>query len=801
MREKLLAFANEYAADMDNRGSDGDELRSINHPLVFLFLGDQTEEALRQVAALNGKQWNNSAGVVYLHVGTKPLDADDDRSLYRWTMPAAAGDKKSLRADLHKRFYQDEAKLLELNVILRKMNSRIAEFGRMYSHLQRLNIAVVTELDDPCNVLLPELTVLIKSVFGEHFRSVMIDLYGLLEEKQVEETYAFSSSLGVSFLRETDSYQDRGYRFEAMLQVTGEGIRLPVMHGPSPLFDMVYLLSNKDERGIFADSGMQGAYDIISGLNLLKNRKAQQELDPQHGAYNNQQFKQNMIPPDTDGRCYASAGMARVKRPDQAIALTALYHWYRLALQRLKENSASRDSRELLHELELEEGRSSRLAEELVSEPAKAVDGMYGMLYHPVSPSELKTMTLREAEIALFGGNAQTFFETNVARRAETALAQRGLPRELERRFRERVLNHPAYGFISGCAWTAETLEGGIAHELREQLRENAAHIEQCREELKRKYDERVEAQSFGQASLWSRLRNQLSVKQVVRHIVDEVYGMKLELLYLETKQQLLAGYIGKLEELHAYAAPFAERLRRLETALRDTSRSSISVTNDYLGRNINEFYEQVVKEIADELEERRGVQFYWEDRCLGNISALLLQGEEALIDRLIEAARKDLFSHRLFSRTFEDELLKRANVAASYDNREVLSKEDLFRDLYATLENEAAIRIDVYRSTHRHRYEEKYIFGDYQSEFVQYAYAVDHGSRTYKLGCIHEKKPSGIEKLNLMGGFRLDDLMYYRNGKIYYDTYVQNGYQFHGIELSGPEDRSSEPKALPDQD
>lgn len=93
MRDTLLAFANEYDAEMDSQGSDADELRSINHPLVFLFLGDQTEEALRQIRKLNGNQWNNSEGVVYLHVGTKPVEPDEN--LYSWALPALSDDKKS----------------------------------------------------------------------------------------------------------------------------------------------------------------------------------------------------------------------------------------------------------------------------------------------------------------------------------------------------------------------------------------------------------------------------------------------------------------------------------------------------------------------------------------------------------------------------------------------------------------------------------------------------------------------------------------------------------------------------------
>ncbi|MFH5181357.1 hypothetical protein ACHHV8_01155 [Paenibacillus sp. TAB 01] len=781
MREALLSFANTYAAEKETNGNDADELRSINHPLVFLFLGDASSEALKQVHRLGGKRWNNSAGVVYLHVGSEPQEVPGGGNVYTWTMSGPETEKKTLRSELYRQFYQDEPKLLELNVILRRMNNRISEYGRMYSSMQRLNIAVVVKADDPLSVLVPELTVLMRSIFGEHFRSVQTDLYTLLEEKQVGESFALSSSFGVSFLREADYCQSREYALEGQLQVTGEGIKLPVRHGPAPLFDMVYFLSDKDERGIFPESGMQGCYELICSLNLLKNRKVPDELDPQHGAYNNQQFKQNMTPPDAGGGSYVSAGYAKVQRPNQAIALAVLYHFYRRALNRLQENASGKDTRQVLELLELEPHRIDDRIRGLMSGHDKALDGMYGLLYHNISAAELKQMTLRQAEAALYGGNAQTFFETNVVRRVEAAFDSQEYGRALARRFQERVAADPAYGCISGVRWTAEREPGSLPSELRAQWKETVQLLEQGRAELEQRYEEAVELQGMAQRSLWSRLTKQLPIKEAVRYVLDEIYGLKLELLALRMKQRLLELYLDELEGLHVQMRQLADRAGQAEQSLRDASRSFTFHSSDYLGRNIHEYYGQVVSTVTDELEERRGADFYWNERSLGSITGLLEQGEDKLVQRLIEAARRDIFVHPLFDQTFEGELLERANVAASYDNREVLSKEDLYRDLYATLESEAAIRADVYRSTHRHRYEEKYFFGDYRSEFIQYAYAVDHGSRTYKLGCVHEKKPSGIEKLNLMGGFRLGDLMYYRNGRLYYDTYVQNGYLFHG--------------------
>lgn len=35
------------------------------------------------------------------------------------------------------------------------------------------------------------------------------------------------------------------------------------------------------------------------------------------------------------------------------------------------------------------------------------------------------------------------------------------------------------------------------------------------------------------------------------------------------------------------------------------------------------------------------------------------------------------------------------------------------------------------------------------------------------------------------MGGFHLEDLMVYRNGKVYYDSYTENGYELHPAELA----------------
>jgi hypothetical protein len=221
----------------------------------------------------------------------------------------------------------------------------------------------------------------------------------------------------------------------------------------------------------------------------------------------------------------------------------------------------------------------------------------------------------------------------------------------------------------------------------------------------------------------------------------------------------------------------------RLESELKEAALQSIRLTDDDVGQNIFDYYEKVTAAAVAELEDKRGKTVLFEERFIGNVDGLLAGGEERLLERLIDVSRSYILRAEPFNQSFEDELLLRANVSVAYGNRATLTKDELFRQLYRTLEDHAAINIRLLDYTHEHRYEEKYLFGDRESEFIQYALGVDETTRIYKLGCVDERRSSGVEKLNLMGGFHIEDLMYYRNGKLYYETYVQNGYEFHALD------------------
>lgn len=780
MQERLKAFAADYDAEADKQAYASDGLRSINHPLVFAFVGDESLEALRAVYELNEAKWNNSRGVVYLHAYTDRTLSKDN--VFGIRLPALSTDRKTSRQELHRQFHDDSLKLAEFNRVVRRMSNRIAEFGSMYASFQQMNMAVVTMTHDPCSVLLQEVTLLLKTVLRESFKQIQIDLYGLIREKQDNGDFAYAASAAVAFMRELDVYQSRGYSYSAPLQVTEDQIRLPVEHANAPLFDLVYLLSDKNERGLFVDGSMEANYEIICSMCLLKNRKAAGDNDPLREGYNNQHYKQHIVPAGAQGNVYSTAGYSKVKRPNRAIALTVLHHLTQAAIGKLKEQGAA-DRRTIMELWQLDAASVDRRTEALVPESGKLED-MNALLFSTVSFDELKRLTLAEAERLMYGRHAGDFFREHFTAKAGLLLERIDADREVREAAERRIVNDPRYGLYCAYAWTSEKEDAVVYQELRKWMKETEKQLEDGRLQLEHWLQEPVDMQPFRRVPMMKKS----TLKHFSRFFFENVYGKRLELLLLETKLALLRRYEAAFARLHETVRPKVEQLFALERQIREASRQSVSEANDYLGRNISEYYETVVADILKELQAKRGEAFLFEERFVGNVAGHLEDGPTRLLERLIEVCGKEIFVYEPFRQSFEDELIRRANVTVRYDDKDrVLSKERLYRDLYDTLKEQATVHVEVYNYTHKHRYEEHYFFGDSESEFIRYAFEVDTGNRPYKLGCVHENKNSGIERLGIMGGFRIEDLLVYRNGKKYYDSYRANGYQFHAIEPDEP--------------
>ncbi|MFL6556281.1 MAG: hypothetical protein ACJ8MO_09215, partial [Bacillus sp. (in: firmicutes)] len=315
MRDLLQTYAHTFSKQLEKMTLEVNEQRSVNHPIVFLFMGDLALGALKSIMIINEEKWHNSSGVLYFHAYQK--ETITNPNVLSIQLPDQGMNRKTTRKDLYEAFCRDEDKLIELNKSYRLLSSKIAEYGKAYSSLQKVNLCVVTAIDDPANILMQEFTLLLKGILQESFRLVEIDLYGLIKEKQDGDNFALSTALGMSFFKELDRYQSDQYTFLQNLQLTEDYLRLPVSHPPSPLFDIVYLLSDKNEDGLLSNEAQQQNYEMISNLNLLKNRKMITDYHEKMDSYNHAAFRKGIRGNSTEP-VYASAGFSKVNRPNKA---------------------------------------------------------------------------------------------------------------------------------------------------------------------------------------------------------------------------------------------------------------------------------------------------------------------------------------------------------------------------------------------------------------------------------------------------------------------------------------------------
>ncbi|MEV5025296.1 transcription initiation factor TFIID [Paenibacillus sp. LPE1-1-1.1] len=800
MREMLDRFAADYsAAEHKLRGLEDDQ-SSIHYPTVFLFIGEEAGHAIEPMMRSNELKWDNNAGVIYLHVSTGESPSGTGIGQPASTAPAYTeggksrsapkvihaaltglianqGDKRTVRKDIAAAFREEGRHLIELNRSLRQVSDTIADYGRLYASFDRLHLAVITRVDDPLNILIPEVSLLAQSIFLQLFKSVQMDLYALINEREQSETFGYAGAAGISFLRELEGMQRPDYSFSAMLQVTGDGLAIPVEHRPSPLFDLVYLLSDRNERGMTSLNGMQDNYEMICHILLLKNRKRKDDLlQSNDGSYNNSSFR-NSLMAESGRQGFVSAGLAKVKRPTYAIALTVLYHLFELFAARLQ-NAPALGSKEKQAFFGLDDAALETRVAQIVPGEDRLAD-MTGLLTSGIRFEQLRRMSLREAEEALFGDGCKVFFRKHFTEAAAIRLGELNAAEELRRSIARSSKEQPRICFYQVSEWTDENVDGSVLNMVRARMRELAREIALAVEEFDRTGEARVEDLKFQRLPFMDKQ----NVRSFIRAFLDTVYQQQWQLLRLETELAVYQRIVASLERLHEGYQAKVQRMNVLGGELKAASQQSIRLSDDYIGQNVFEYYGRVTEGVIKELEEKRGESVLFEDRFAGNAAELAEQGDTVLLERLIDVCRKHILTTEPFNQSFEEELLLRANVSVAYSNRKALSRDELFQQLYRTLEDNAAINIRLLDYTHEHRYEEKYLFGDRESEFIRFALGVDETTRIYKLGCVHEKRSSGVEKLNLMGGFHLEDLMYYRNGKVYYETYLQNGYEFHALD------------------
>ncbi|MGQ8875482.1 transcription initiation factor TFIID [Paenibacillus sp. TSA_86.1] len=807
LKRELQKYAARYATEQERQGSQGDGRSSIHYPALFLFVGDLVKPAVSAVHDINQLKWDNEDGVVYVHIGTDDASVNMDKSdqekarsgygaasshenaqvtYHRLPLSTrhAQRPSKTLRKDVHRSFHESAAALFGLNRMMRQVSNRIAEYGRLYSSFDRIYVTVITRADDPLNVLLPEITKLAETILAQSFKSVQTDLHVLVSEMEQVDSFGYASAAGLAFLRELDYMQSLDYKFSGNLLVTEDGISIPVNHPVAPLFDLVYVLSDKNERGTGVPGGWIENAEIICHICLLKNRKQEESHEDRAAiastganSYNNTSFKNN-IRTTSDQHGYASAGFAEVRRPNKPIALTVLYHLYRYLLARMQQEP-DWSIKDKMSFFGLDVSSVERKVEGLL--PSEdLVSGMSGIMTHSRSFAELKPLSLREAERALYGEGAEAYFRENVVRPVQERVRERSSSGSLRRQAEQSHMEHPEVGYFQWVAWS-DGEPGSVREALLALIRDKSTQLESARALLEQRQQERVEDQPIKRALF----RDKQNVRNLIDCLLERVYEPKVDLLRLENELHLLRIYDTEMEELHRYSRQVTASLEALERTLRGAAEDSIAAADEYIGQNVMEYYGRVTEELITDLEARRGRDVWFEDRYMGDMNQLATEGSERLLARVMEVCRALLLSAEPLRLPFEEELLQRANVTITYRDRDVLTRDDLFRRLYRTLEDQAVVRIRVFDYTQEHRYEEKYFFGDHHSAFMDYAAHAEETSRIYKLGVVYEERSSGVEKLNLMGGFHLEDLMVYRNGKVYYDSYTENGYELHPADLA----------------
>jgi hypothetical protein len=772
LRHLLQSYAEAFSKQLEEVTRGDTEQRSVNHPVVFLFLGDQVCDALASIIYINEGKWHNSSGVVYFHAyQSKTLNQENVLS---FKLPEVETDRKFQRKLIYESFYQHDTRLIELNQTFRRLSSKIGEYGKVYSSLQKLNLCVITRIDDPMNILIQEFTLLLKSILKESYKSVEVELYGLVTEKQDESTFSLSAAHGNSFLKELDQYQQDEYTFKEELQLTEDSLRLAVTHSPSPLFDLVYLLSDKNENGLLTTETMEQNYELISHLNLLKNRKMMSDYHEKMDSYSHAAFKL-AIKGNSSKPVFASAGFSKVKRPNKAIALNAASLFFTEMIERLKHTS-SQPVEKILELFELSDYHLEKQIRALLPSPEKLVD-MHGLIGTSNSYQEIKRLTVKQAEDYLFENGAELFFSTNFEEPLQLGLTNMDLTDTIRKLVSKKIINHEHYGIYCAFLWTSSDEKPSAAVEVDQLLRTTRSALLAAEARLEQLYQQQVDGCDFKRALLFADKKN---LNNYLNFFFETVYGTKYEMTKLKVKLSILKQYQQILYKIHQSLGKKINVLDEVQSLLKQTAAESLYGSDEYLDKNIPEYYQTIIKEVTVRLKEKRGANFFSEERFLGNLSSLLDEGPKKLLERLLLVCKREVLSQEEFHRSFEDELLERANVKTGYDNHEILSRDALFKQLNMRLRENAAIQIEVYTYSQVLRHEEKYFVGDFYSKFMTYSLEKENEANHCKVGCAHEKKSSGIEKLALMGGFQLKDLLYYQKAERYYQAYLEKGYVFH---------------------
>lgn len=774
MEQFLKNFAKEYDLDIDRKMYKDDLQRSVNNPVLFVFIGDGVREAYSHIESSISRSVLNGRGIAFINISSEHIEDRDNTFNYQFSYDDK--DKKVLRKNIKEKFYNDKSGLEALNNKLITARDKILSNGSLFNSFESISISVITTADDVMNIILPDITILIRQKMKDIFKLSSVDLYVLIKENNLDDE-VFSGAASVSFFREIEYMEKDDFKFNEKIAIFGQERELPVTFN-GPLFYMVYVLEEKNEKGIIPYNSMRNNYEIICSINLLKNKNAVLETyaDTENQHYDNSIFKRN-IKDESSLFSYVTAGLSKVKRPNDIIAVTAVMAFYQRIIKEQKEAS-SKKSEFIADILKIDEESVASKVEAILPKGI-AVEDMNGIMMNNTKDlgKKISGISLRQAEQHMYGDRCENFFNVNFINSAENNLRDSRLEREVKKLVEQDILSSPKLGLYCIYAWTSE--EG----EAVKYIRERCSMLERFKTNINSEIDAIYESKFIEGFNIKSLFTRGISLQEVRHKIFSEIYLRKLEALKLHISMEILKKYEDILLRVHEKLQYEVNELNNIDEIIKKYENELLTHQDEYAAQNVKAYYTGVVNSIVDKLEQEQGKAFYLEDKYIGSLSENIKAGKQQLLEKMVQFCNKFIFREEEFHKSFEEELNERANINISNFNSKVFSKEELYRKLYNILDESSALKSYIMNYDVK-GYQEKYFIGDYSSDFIKYAFDFDRKTRNYKIGYIHERKSSGIEKINLMGGFRAKDIIYIKNGMDFYNYCLENGYSLHYLSL-----------------
>lgn len=784
IKEEVFDRAERFALQYDEAALKSNDIR-MKAPMLFVLLGDGVREGTYKLQEAVRRNMSNGEGMVYFTVASQ--EEEEDRSKEVGGMQGENINKEKasqiIEFILPKKFQTEDKgtlnKLLMEDEFLKELNEKvdflaqcILEKNKVFSYWEQMHVTVITTASDEMNAIMPDLVVLIKNKLEQSFKQVFTDLFVLLEETGADAT-PIQKALSYSLFKELDLYQSSTYHYEKEIEYLDEGMKLMTTYD-GQLFHLVYLLTDKKENGQRINEARKMQYESIVAVNLLKNREQKSvELEEAREQFNYNTFISN-VQEMTENR-YCTARLAKVRKPGQGIYLAVVYHLFK-AYERELSYEGQDASKALMDRIGLCDEKIEALVRECLP-GEEALDEIHSLISRNIAFKELKNETFTEAESNLYGTTAREFFNLNFKESAEKKIQVRLSKECISERLIEEVVSQREYG-----PFALEQLFKSEAYsQLEHQKDKYLYQMKQAADEVEERENQLVGQLVGGNFGLFDKKY----VHEVKDYLIHKVYSARYQYEVERLKDCALKLLKEGVETFNQNLRLKLKKLRRIEAFLSQCIEEANRYEEEYLVQNVMDYYERVVEEKLDELRQSKGEHFLHDEKHMGPSYSMLEQSEDVILKKLFSIAEQEVLrDERYFNVSFEEELLARANMLVEYEDTQVAAKGELYKLLYESLEENSKPCVHLDTTLSPHRYLEKYFFGNRQSEFIEYAYKRDQSSRSYKIGTVSDQRKSVIEKLQLMGGFRLQDLVYSRSAQRYYEAYKEKGYVFHADEI-----------------